>query len=173
MSRISWLIFVSLLPAELGAQMGTATLSGIVTDPSGSAIPSAQVTLQSVTEKASRQTITDLVGQYVIPAITPGNYGTGTVMVWDRGEYRELTGDPVAAFHAGKLHLFLEGTKLKGEWVLVKERGDEDDKWLLIKTGESIAPFSRKVDDRSAKTGRSMNQIAKANGPDHLLVRDS
>src|SRR4051794_22405087 len=74
MSRISLLLLISLLPAELGAQMGTATLSGIVTDPSGSAIPSAQVTLQSATEKASRQTITDVAGQYVIPAITPGNY---------------------------------------------------------------------------------------------------
>ena len=71
-------LFVSmvliLLSARLGAQMGTATLSGIVTDPSGSAIPAAQVTLESATEKASRQTVTDVAGQYVIPAITPGTY---------------------------------------------------------------------------------------------------
>jgi len=72
-------IFVSavlfLLPfGHVLAQMGTATLSGIVTDPSGSAIPAAQVTLASSTEKASRQTVTDAAGQYVIPAITPGSY---------------------------------------------------------------------------------------------------
>jgi bifunctional non-homologous end joining protein LigD len=103
--------------------------------------------------------------------IPAGNYGAGTVMVWDRGEYRELTGDPMAAFLAGKLHLFLEGTKLKGEWTLVKQRGDEEDKWLLIKTGESIRPFSKKVDDRSAKTGRSMSQIAKASDAQWLSNR--
>ena len=44
--------------APLAAQMGTATLSGIVSDPSGSAIPAAQVTLASSTEKASRQSVT-------------------------------------------------------------------------------------------------------------------
>jgi hypothetical protein len=59
---------------RLAAQMGTATLSGTVTDPSGSAILSAGVTLASATEKASRQTLTDAAGQYVIPAITPGTY---------------------------------------------------------------------------------------------------
>ena len=67
-------VLVLLSAGHLRAQMGTATLSGIITDPSGSAIPAAQVTLQSATEKASRQTITDTAGQYVIPAITPGNY---------------------------------------------------------------------------------------------------
>jgi len=103
--------------------------------------------------------------------IPPGNYGAGTVMVWDRGQYRELTGDPEAAFLAGKLHLFLEGTKLKGEWILVKQPGDEDDKWLLIKTGESIRPLSKKADDRSAKTRRSMSQIAKANDAQWLPNR--
>jgi bifunctional non-homologous end joining protein LigD len=96
--------------------------------------------------------------------IPPGNYGAGTVMVWDRGEYEDLTGNPVAAFYAGKLHLILHGTKLKGEWILVKDRHEEEsNKWLLIKAGKSIRPFSKKVDDRSAKTGRSMSQITQAN----------
>jgi bifunctional non-homologous end joining protein LigD len=103
--------------------------------------------------------------------IPPGNYGAGTVMVWDRGKYREVTSDPEAALLAGKLHLFLDGSKLKGEWTLVKQRGDEDDKWLLIKIGESIRPFSKKVDDRSAKTGRSMSQIANANDAQWLSNR--
>lgn len=96
--------------------------------------------------------------------IPPGNYGAGTVMVWDMGEYEDITGDPVAAFRAGKLHLILDGTKLKGEWILVKDRREEEsNKWLLIKAGKSIHPFSKKVDDRSAKTGRSMSQITQAN----------
>ena len=70
--------------------------------------------------------------------IPPGNYGAGTVMVWDHGEYEDLTGNPAAAFHAGKMHVILRGKKLKGEWILVKDRREEDsNKWLLIKAGEA------------------------------------
>ena len=96
--------------------------------------------------------------------IPPGNYGAGTVMVWDRGEYEEAAGRPAAAFNAGKLHLRMRGTKLKGEWTLVKDRREEEsNKWLLIKAGKSIRPFSKQADDRSALTSRSMSQIARAN----------
>ena len=49
--------------------------------------------------------------------IPPGNYGAGTVMVWDQGEYEDLTGNPAAAFHHGKMHVILRGKKLKGEWI--------------------------------------------------------
>lgn len=58
----------------LNAQMGVATLSGVVTDPSGSRVPGAKVVLESATEKASRDTVTDSSGEYVIPAIPPGTY---------------------------------------------------------------------------------------------------
>jgi hypothetical protein len=60
--------------AKLNAQLATATLSGVVSDPTGAAIPGAQVTLQSTLEQASRQTVTDSTGTYVIPAILPGSY---------------------------------------------------------------------------------------------------
>jgi len=96
--------------------------------------------------------------------IPAGNYGAGTVMVWDRGEYEDLTGNPVAAFYAGKLHVVMRGRKLKGEWILVKDRREEDsNKWLLIKAGESLPSFSQKVDDHSVISGRSMSQITEAN----------
>jgi bifunctional non-homologous end joining protein LigD len=97
--------------------------------------------------------------------IPPGNYGAGTVMVWDQGEYEDLTGNPTKAYYAGKLHLIMRGTKLNGEWILVKDRRKEDEKekWLLIKAGESMPPFPLRVDDRSAVTGRSMQQITEAN----------
>ena len=96
--------------------------------------------------------------------IPPGNYGAGTVMVWDRGEYEDLTGNPAAAFHSGKLHVIMRGTKLRGEWILVKDRREEDsNRWLLIKAGEALSPFSGKMDDSSAVSGRSMNEIAEAN----------
>jgi len=49
--------------------------------------------------------------------IPAGNYGAGTVMVWDQGEYEDLTGNPAAAFHQGKMHIIMRGKKLKGEGV--------------------------------------------------------
>src|SRR5512141_1762284 len=55
--------------------------------------------------------------------IPEGNYGAGTVMLWDRGTYRISGDDPIGSLRAGKLHLFLEGNKLKGEWTLVRMRG--------------------------------------------------
>jgi bifunctional non-homologous end joining protein LigD len=85
-------------------------------------------------------------------------------MLWDRGEYEDRTGNPTAAFYAGKLHLILRGVKLKKEWVLVKDRQDEEgNKWLLIKTGESLPDISNKMADSSVVTARSMAEIARAN----------
>jgi bifunctional non-homologous end joining protein LigD len=96
--------------------------------------------------------------------IPPGNYGAGTVMVWDRGEYEDLTGNPAAAYHAGKMHIVMQGEKLQGEWILVKDRREpESNKWLLIKAGKAMKPFSKTLDDRSVITGRTMEQIARAN----------
>jgi hypothetical protein len=62
------------LPQGLRAQAGTAMLSGVVTDPSGAGIPNATVVLQSADQHASRQTVTQSTGAYVIPAILPGDY---------------------------------------------------------------------------------------------------
>src|SRR5579875_2051416 len=67
------LSFVVIAPI-LYAQLGTATLSGTVVDPSGAVIPGAKVTLQSLTENARRDTVTDSAGFYRIPAILPGTY---------------------------------------------------------------------------------------------------
>jgi DNA ligase D-like protein (predicted ligase) len=62
------------------------------------------------------------------------------------------------------MHLVLEGHKLKGEWILIKDgREPESNKWLLIKARESMKPLSAKADDTSAISKRSMAQIAKAN----------
>src|SRR6476660_3547916 len=56
------------------SQVGTATLSGTVTDSSGGVITGAAVNLESTVQQFRRQTITDSRGEYVIPAIPPGNY---------------------------------------------------------------------------------------------------
>lgn len=96
--------------------------------------------------------------------IPPGNYGAGTVMVWDQGTYEDLSGHPTAAFYQGKLHIVMQGKKLHGEWILLKDRAEdrESNKWLLVKAGQELK-LSRKADDSSAITGRSMEEIAAAN----------
>ena len=98
--------------------------------------------------------------------IPPGNYGAGTVMVWDTGNYQVLGSEPLQALRSGKLHLILKGKKLKGEWTLVRTRRDDVGKtqWLLMKTGSDAQPFSARAENQSAVTRRTMEQIANANG---------
>lgn len=94
--------------------------------------------------------------------IPPGNYGAGTVMLWDVGEFECLEGNPAAAWRAGKLALRLAGTKLKGHWTLVRmsrAEFDSEKAWLLIKTEETMRGISARSDDRSAFSGRTMKQI--------------
>jgi bifunctional non-homologous end joining protein LigD len=96
--------------------------------------------------------------------IPEGQYGGGTVMVWDRGSYRVYGEQPVKSLKEGKLHLVLDGEKAKGEWTLVRIRGRDEAKnqWLILKTGDDAKPISKKLEDQSVKTGRTMKQIAEA-----------
>ncbi len=96
--------------------------------------------------------------------IPEGQYGGGTVMVWDRGTYYVYGEQPLKSLREGKLHLVLDGQKAKGEWTLVRIRGRDDEKnqWLILKTGADTKPPSNKLEDQSVKTGRTMKQIAEA-----------
>ena len=96
--------------------------------------------------------------------IPEGQYGGGTVMVWDRGNYYVYGEHPVKSLQEGKLHLVIDGKKAKGEWTLVRIRGREGEKnqWLILKTGADAKPISEKLEDQSVKTGRTMKQIAEA-----------
>jgi bifunctional non-homologous end joining protein LigD len=96
--------------------------------------------------------------------IPEGNYGGGTVMVWDRGIYYVYGEQPAKSFQEGKLHLVLDGKKARGEWTLVRIRGRDNEKnqWLILKTGADAKPISKKLEDKSVKTGRTMKQIAQA-----------
>jgi bifunctional non-homologous end joining protein LigD len=95
--------------------------------------------------------------------IPEGQYGGGTVMVWDRGKYLVYGEQPLKSLRDGKLHLVLEGEKAQGEWTLVRIRGRDGEKnqWLILKTGSSAKPISKKREDESVKTGRTMKQIAE------------
>ena len=93
--------------------------------------------------------------------IPKGQYGGGTVMVWDTGTYEPLGGHPQKDLAAGKLHFALHGKKVEGEWTLVRLRRAEDNEWLLIKSGGDVRPISKKKDDESSLSGRSMARIAR------------
>ncbi|MEW6155928.1 MAG: non-homologous end-joining DNA ligase, partial [Verrucomicrobiota bacterium] len=98
--------------------------------------------------------------------IPPGNYGAGTVMVWDMGTYEVGGGNPTQALEDGKLHLYLSGRKLNGEWTLIRLRSrepGEKENWLLLKSGADTRPISKRADDQSVLTKRSMKQIAAEN----------
>jgi bifunctional non-homologous end joining protein LigD len=91
--------------------------------------------------------------------IPKGQYGGGTVMVWDIGTYELIAGD----YDKGLLHIRLDGRKLKGEWKLLRWRKEgERDKWLIAKAEGNLRALSKKRDDSSAISGRTMQQIAEA-----------
>ncbi len=91
----------------------------------------------------------------IIPA---GEYGGGTVMVWDIGTYEVLDGN----YWKGLLSVFLTGKKLRGEWTLqrTEERSDKT-KWLLTKTAGPARRIAAKQEEVSALTGRTLEQIAQ------------
>ncbi len=92
--------------------------------------------------------------------IPKGQYGGGTVMVWDKGTFEALSKHPAKELNGGKLHFVLHGQKLNGEWYLV--RLHDQKQWLLIKGSEGMRPVSKKMDDTSAASGKSMKQLGES-----------
>jgi bifunctional non-homologous end joining protein LigD len=92
--------------------------------------------------------------------IPKGQYGGGTVMVWDHGTFESPAQNPSQELKGGKLHVTLTGTKLRGEWYLVRLR--DGNQWLLIKGGEDLKPISKTQDDTSARSGQSMAQLGRS-----------
>lgn len=91
--------------------------------------------------------------------IPKGQYGGGTVMVWDIGTYNLIEGN----VHKGYLKFHLAGKKLKGEWILTRGQNDERarPKWFLIKSERKPLRLSKTKEDRSAVSGRTIEQIAE------------
>lgn len=102
--------------------------------------------------------------------IPEGQYGGGTVMLWDRGTWESE--DPEGGFRKGDLKFTLHGDKLHGSWVLVRMRNDRTGgkrtNWLLIKHRDDEARQGADNDildsDKSVASGRSMEQIAAGKG---------
>ena len=95
----------------------------------------------------------------VIPA---GEYGGGTVMVWDHGTYEPEVDDVGAAWRAGEIKFELHGEKLAGGWVLVRTRGRDSRSWLLLKRRDRSARSGdvSKRAPRSVVSQRLMAEIA-------------
>lgn len=110
--------------------------------------------------------------------IPEGNYGAGTVMVWDFGTYEPLEEKngqlkgvkgkkameklALKELHSGSLKVRLHGKKLKGEYALVKTKGMEENAWLLIKHRDKYASEDDITEkDRSAVSRRTLQGIEK------------
>jgi bifunctional non-homologous end joining protein LigD len=103
--------------------------------------------------------------------IPQGEYGGGTVMIWDRGRWLP-EGDPHKGYAKGHLDFTLDGEKLHGRWHLVRMRTRDKDRhenWLLIKAKDEAAQSEHNGDileeePLSAVSGRSMEDIAEGKG---------
>lgn len=98
--------------------------------------------------------------------IPEGEYGGGTVMVWDYGTYEpEETDDVSAAIRKGELKFSLKGKKLQGSWVLVKTRNRQ---WLLIKHRDyyTMEEDVTEIAPASILTRRTLAEIAEDEGGD-------
>jgi len=95
--------------------------------------------------------------------IPEGEYGGGTVMIWDRGTWKPEVPDVTAALAKGELKLTIHGHKLRGSWVLVRTRNRQ---WLLIKHRDRFASTDDVTVKRplSVVSRRSMAGIARAAG---------
>lgn len=112
--------------------------------------------------------------------IPEGEYGGGTVMVWDTGTYHAEGNDEIKKDDAlmqkqlaeGSIKIVLDGKKLKGAWHLVKMKGDEKN-WLLMKSKSDSLSKQKEFTDKSVLSDRTMDQISKSNkewtsGGEHL-----
>ena len=107
--------------------------------------------------------------------IPQGEYGGGTVMVWDIGTY-EPEGDVLLSkqnaamkkqLASGSIKIVLKGSKLKGSWALVKMHGRGENQWLLIKHKDELAGNTIEFNPNSILSNRNFDEIAKGNAVWH------
>ncbi|MEV7728888.1 DNA polymerase ligase N-terminal domain-containing protein [Streptomyces sp. NPDC087917] len=113
--------------------------------------------------------------------IAPGEYGAGAVIIWDEGTYHNIStdrqGSPVPfaeALASGHASFWMDGRKLHGGYALTRTRaqgggGGGREAWLLVKraddrTGTEGTPDPHRA--RSARSGHTLNQVARAAAPD-------
>lgn len=108
--------------------------------------------------------------------IPKGEYGGGTVMLWDRGTWEPIAGKSAKDLEKGHLHFVLHGERMKGEWLLIRLKprpGEKRENWLLRKIDDGHAGASGDLVERaltSVLTGRSMAEIASDKKGSHSLA---
>jgi bifunctional non-homologous end joining protein LigD len=104
--------------------------------------------------------------------IPEGNYGAGTVMVWDEGTYhvadkqfsskKEEDAELLRQWQSGKIHIVIDGKKLKGEFALVRSSWRGEKSWLLMKLKDQYATKEDiLLEEKSAVTDRTLDEITK------------
>ncbi|WP_404480752.1 DNA ligase D [Novosphingobium sp. BL-52-GroH] len=107
--------------------------------------------------------------------IPQGEYGGGTVMLWDRGTWAPIAGKSAKDIADGHLHFTLEGERMKGEWLLVRMKGRPGEKrenWLLRKVNDAHAGSGDTLVEQaltSVLTGRTMAEIEADKAGTHSL----
>ena len=107
--------------------------------------------------------------------IPKGEYGGGTVMLWDRGTWKPIEGKSAKDIDKGHLHFTLDGERMKGEWLLVRMKprpGEKRENWLLRKVDDAFAGGTDDLVGRqltSILTSRTMAEIAGDEGGEQSL----
>ncbi|MFW2448176.1 MAG: non-homologous end-joining DNA ligase, partial [Qipengyuania pacifica] len=108
--------------------------------------------------------------------IPKGEYGGGTVMLWDRGQWQPVVGKTAKDLDKGHLHFTLDGERMKGEWLLIrlkKKPGEKRENWLLRKLQDDHAEDGDALVQReltSVLTGRTMAEIAADKNGEYPLA---
>lgn len=106
--------------------------------------------------------------------VIPSGYGAGTVMVWDEGYYEMADAadkdkkiqdkELLKGINSGKLHVVLQGKKVKGEYALVKTHGKGENAWLLFKVKDKfVSKEDITLKDKSVLSNKTLEQIEKSN----------
>ena len=106
--------------------------------------------------------------------IPEGNYGGGTVIVWDEGTYEPMNGEGLEKkeqeklllkqLYAGDLKLLIQGKKIKGTYALFRLKKEEKS-WLLVKKADEFASEDEVIrQNKSVKSGKTLAQVAKQSG---------
>ncbi|MFN3510454.1 MAG: DNA polymerase ligase N-terminal domain-containing protein, partial [Tsuneonella troitsensis] len=107
--------------------------------------------------------------------IPKGEYGGGTVMLWDRGTWEPVEGKSWKDIDKGHLHFTLTGERMNGEWLLIRLKprpGEKRENWLLRKISDEFAEEGDPLVEHaltSVLTGRTMAEIEADTGGEHSL----
>jgi bifunctional non-homologous end joining protein LigD len=111
--------------------------------------------------------------------VIPSGYGAGIVEIWDEGTYSDLENSDIktaqkklkAGLHTGNLKIRMYGKKLKGEFALVKLKGNQDNTWLLIKHNDEYAVDEDYNSELETPKNSPINKWLAENSPEKLVSR--